>query len=132
MNMNLFKKKDKKKKISKVFVYGLLRVGERLATQFDRFRTGAEPASVTGTLLDLEDFTGLIEVGDTIIEGELQAYGKRMDKVMRMMDGVEGYCGKDNPINLFIRDEVDVTLKDGSIERAYIYYFNVDLLKEES
>lgn len=112
---------------SKLFVYGTLKVGGRFASSFDETRKSAVKATVEGQLWGDKDFTGypmMFHGEGEIVHGELHEYDADMNELIHEMDRIEGFRVHDPEQSLFIRELINVTLEDGTTEKAWAYFFN--------
>jgi gamma-glutamylcyclotransferase (GGCT)/AIG2-like uncharacterized protein YtfP len=107
----------------KFFVYGTLKEGGFFASRFDPFRKSVEEAKIEGVdMLDLGGFPGAVP-GEGTILGEVHEY-KNEEEVLRAFDRIEGFSEKDPDGSLYLRKEVEVTLKNGEKTTATMYFFN--------
>lgn len=108
-------------KSKKFFVYGTLKVGGYFSHGLNPFRKSSIRATIKGfNLYDLGAFPGILP-GDGEVFGELHEYDE-YDKVLAIMDHIEGYNGTED--SLYMREEVEVELEDGETETALVYVFN--------
>ncbi|HXH05163.1 MAG TPA: gamma-glutamylcyclotransferase family protein [Vicinamibacterales bacterium] len=116
----------------RVFFYGTLMAG------FDRRRrAGIEPmlrflgrGSIRAALFDLGIYPAAVPAEETCVWGELYAM-LDPEAVLAALDGIEGYRPGDPDHSLYVRSIADVTLGDGRIEPAWVYFYNAPLGRAE-
>jgi gamma-glutamylcyclotransferase (GGCT)/AIG2-like uncharacterized protein YtfP len=108
-----------------VFFYGTLMSAFRRST--------AEPVAVALTplgqgwiaaaLFDLGAYPGAIPSSTSRVRGELH---RMLDSAAALgtLDEFEGYRPGDDDGSLFVRRTTSVTRDDGSVEQAWVYFFN--------
>lgn len=107
------------KEITRVFVYGTLKVGGYFASRFDDFRISSTKAIFKGTLFDAGGYPALIEIGNDIIHGEVHEY-MEPTIVLEKMDFIEGFDkDKEEKMNLYVRKKVMI---DDEPE-IHVYFF---------
>jgi gamma-glutamylcyclotransferase (GGCT)/AIG2-like uncharacterized protein YtfP len=115
-----------------VFFYGTL------MTRFQRpGRTRLEDALrpvgrgwIWGALFDLGIYPAATPANDTRVWGEVH----RMldtDAVLATLDEIEGYSETEPDSSLYTRSEIPVTLEDGSMADAWVYFYNAPLGRAE-
>lgn len=110
-----------------VFVYGTLRTGEgNYAWALKGQTSREEPATLTAArIYDGIGFpfvSRLAALPTDNVRGDLMHIPEdRYDDVLDSLDGLEGYFGPDNPMNMYDRVLVAVTLDDGTEVEAYTY-----------
>ena len=116
----------------KVFVYGTLMGG------FDRRRrAGIETrmrlvghGSIEAAIYDLGIFPAAIPAPDGRVRGEV--YDVEDDpSVLAKLDEIEGYRPSEPDASLYTRVQVPVTLDDGRVETAWVYFYNAPLGRAE-
>lgn len=111
-----------------VFFYGTLMTG------FDRRRrTGIENKLryvgrgwIRAALFDLGIFPGAIPAPEERVWGEVY----EMDdpaSILAALDDIEGFRPDDPDRSLYHRDETEVTLERGGVDRAWVYFYNAPL-----
>jgi gamma-glutamylcyclotransferase (GGCT)/AIG2-like uncharacterized protein YtfP len=110
----------------KIFVYGTLKSGGFFDKKFlQKNRLSTQKAVLeNAALYDLGAYPGL-KMGHTglKVHGEIHTY-KNRDKVLQVMDCIEGYSG-DLKDSLFVRRETSVYNQEKGIrEKAFIYEYN--------
>ena len=109
-------------KLTKIFVYGTLKIDGCYSEQLDKYRHSSEIATLRGTLFNAEYFPALVEQGNNIVYGELHEY-KNPKIVLSIIDHIEGFIGKKSKRNLYIRKKVKVRPKNSDECMAYVYFF---------
>lgn len=109
----------------KVFVYGTLKEGGRLATPFDNRRLSVKKGTINGSMFSVSGSYPAVHFdGESIVHGEVHEYTDAKE-VQRHMDAIEGYKeGRDQ--NLYNRKTVEVQVGDELIE-CETYEFNAEL-----
>ena len=109
-----------------LFVYGTLhpdrapRQLQHVVAQFQRIGRG----TITGQLLDLGEYPGVITHGrQNVVEGTLFALPDD-PSLWRELDAYEGFEPSDIPASLFRREQITVTMDDGSEQEHWIYLYN--------
>lgn len=111
-----------------VFFYGTLMAG------FDRRRrAGIDPkltyigrGSIRGALFDLGIYPAAVPAPDGVVWGEVYEMADA-DTVIAALDDIEGYRPEHPDRSLYTREQADVTLPDGSVARAWVYFYNAPL-----
>jgi gamma-glutamylcyclotransferase (GGCT)/AIG2-like uncharacterized protein YtfP len=111
-----------------VFFYGTLMAGfdRRRRAQIDDKLAYIGRGSIHATLFDLGLYPAAIPSPEGHVWGELYRMSDA-PVVLAALDDIEGYRLDDPDRSLYIRDEVEVTLTDGSSERAWVYFYNAPL-----
>lgn len=105
----------KHKNIFRVFVYGTLKVGGRLAGSFDSLRLSVKKGTIKGSMFGVgNSFPAIRLNGDGIIHGEVHEY-RDARSVMAHMDIVEGYSGTTEKRNLYNRVIVEVKTDENTV-----------------
>ena len=85
-----------------LFVYGTLMRGESRRSILERFDPiGTEPATISGRLLDLGAYPGLVE-GEDVIAGELVRF-ETLESLLETLDDIEDFVGYGADGSLFRR-----------------------------
>ena len=116
--------------VEAVFFYGTLMTGfER------RRRAGIEPrlayvghGSIQGSLFDLGLYPAAVPSNEGRIRGEVYRMS-RPERVLPILDEIEGYSPDDPGRSLYTRDAVAVTLDQGGTHQAWAYFYNAPLGK---
>jgi len=111
-----------------VFFYGTLMKG------FERAgRSGVEAkltpmgrGSIGGALFDLGIYPAAIPSTDSRVTGELYRISD-LGSVLAVLDELEGHRPTEPDTSLYRRIEAPVTLDDGQIVQAWVYFYNAPL-----
>ena len=113
-----------------VFFYGTLMAGfdrRRRAGIDDKLRYIGRGA-VTGTLYDLGLYPALVAASEGRVWGEVYEMSDAA-MVLPALDEIEGYRHDDPDRSLYLRNQTDVTLPDGTHAKAWVYFYNAPLGK---
>ena len=114
-----------KQEVEKVFVYGSLRSD---MFNYETYLNGkveeTQKATMQGELfhLDNKGYPAVIP-GEGEVVGELMTF-KDFESTLKDLDELEAYVEGEEAENEYNRKIVDVTLEDGSTEKAYYYEYN--------
>jgi gamma-glutamylcyclotransferase (GGCT)/AIG2-like uncharacterized protein YtfP len=111
-----------------VFFYGTLMAG------FDRRRRAGIDAklryrgrgAIRASLFDLGIYPAAVPAPEGVVWGEMYEMADQ-EAVLAALDDIEGYRPDDPDKSLYARDQADVTMPDGSVERAWVYFYNAPL-----
>jgi gamma-glutamylcyclotransferase (GGCT)/AIG2-like uncharacterized protein YtfP len=111
-----------------VFFYGTLMKG------FERAgRSGVEAkltpmgcGSIGGALFDLGIYPAAIPSSDSRVTGELYRISD-LDSVLAVLDELEGHRPSEPDTSLYRRIEAPVTMDDGQVVQAWVYFYNAPL-----
>lgn len=111
-----------------VFFYGTLMAG------FDRRRRAGVEGQlafcgrgwIRANLFDLGIYPAAVPAPEGRVWGEVYQM-REPDSVLPKLDEIEGHSPDAPERSLYVRDEVDVTLGDGSVVRAWAYFYNAPL-----
>ena len=111
-----------------VFFYGTLMSGFKRAgrSRIDPKLTPVGRGSIAATLFDLGIYPAAIPALDERVLGEVH----RMldaDAVLAALDEIEGYRPAQPDASLYTRVETPVTLEDGRVAPAWVYFYNAPL-----
>ena len=110
-------------KVNKIFVYGILKVGDGFAEQFDEVRISSKRATLKGTMISFGIYPGAILQGTKTIIGEIHEYSDFLN-VLHHFDTIEGCSGKTGlETDLYHRQVVKVDTDYGQ-EDAWVYTIN--------
>lgn len=115
----------KEENIEKVFVYGSLRSD---MFNYDVYLNGKvsenQKATIKGDLfhLDNKGYPAIVP-GEGEVVGELMTF-KDFKSTLKDLDELEAYVEGEEKENEYNRKVVDVTLEDGTVEKAYYYEYN--------
>ncbi|MBP1890338.1 gamma-glutamylcyclotransferase (GGCT)/AIG2-like uncharacterized protein YtfP [Clostridium moniliforme] len=110
--------------VNKVFVYGSLRSG---MFNYDKLLKGKvkglKLGKINGELFHIENkgYPAVV-CGNKEIVGELMEF-KDFNRTLSELDELEGYIYGDKNSE-YIREEIEVSLEDGTKEKAYFYKYN--------
>jgi gamma-glutamylcyclotransferase (GGCT)/AIG2-like uncharacterized protein YtfP len=111
---------------SLMFVYGTLRKDARgqVLSPLCRDWVFKGYGSVPGVLYDFGAYPGAVptENGERRVKGELYLLPEP-ELMLPPIDRYEGCSDEDAPPHEFERELVDVTMEDGSVARAWIYWY---------
>ena len=111
-----------------VFFYGTLMAGfdRRRRAGIDTKLTYRGRGSVRGSLFDLGIYPAAVPAAEGLVWGEVYEMAAP-DAVLAALDDIEG-CRPDDPDkSLYARTRADATMPDGSVERAWVYFYNAPL-----
>ena len=113
-----------------VFFYGTLMAGfdRRRRAGIDTKLTYRGRGSIRASLFDLGIYPAAVPSPEGVVWGEVYQMVDQ-EAVLRALDDIEGYRTDDPDKSLYARSEADVTMPDGSIERAWVYFYNAPLGK---
>ena len=111
-----------------VFFYGTLMSGFKRPgrSRIDSKLTPVGRGSIKATLFDLGIYPAAIPASDERVLGELH---RMVDPggVLDALDEIEGYRPSQPDASLYTRVETAVTLDDGRVESAWVYFYNAPL-----
>lgn len=108
----------------KFFVYGSMVEGLVHFNKIKDFVVTATSAQMFGTAYRLKvGFPVVLNKGAHPIPGQLLIL-KATDFLVHLLDSFHGYMSSDESKSLYWRQEIDVTLDDGRIEKAWTYVLN--------
>lgn len=116
----------------RVFFYGTLLTGfsRRPRAGLDGKLTFVACGSIQATLFDLGLYPAAVPSQDGRVFGEVHEMHNPAE-VLAVLDHIEGYRQDEPDRSLYIRVKTPVTLDDGRIEPAWVYYYNAPLGKAE-
>ena len=82
--------------------------------------------SIRAALFDLGIYPAAVPAPEGVVWGELYEMTEP-DAVLAALDDIEGYRIDDPDKSLYARDRADVTLPDGSLAKAWVYFYNAPL-----
>ena len=111
-----------------VFFYGTLMAG------FDRRRRAGIDSklvymgrgSIAAALFDLGIYPAAVPAPEGVVWGEVYAMSDP-ETVLAALDDIEGYRPDDPDKSLYSREQTEVQLPDGSVARAWVYFYNAPL-----
>jgi gamma-glutamylcyclotransferase (GGCT)/AIG2-like uncharacterized protein YtfP len=115
-----------------VFFYGTL------MTPFNRTgRLGVDNqlafrgrGTTAGALFDLGIYPAAVPSSDSRVSGEVYQMTEPVT-VLRALDQIEGYRPGEPEASLYMRKAVPVTLADGTVVTAWVYFYNAPLGRAE-
>jgi gamma-glutamylcyclotransferase (GGCT)/AIG2-like uncharacterized protein YtfP len=114
--------------IVRVFFYGTLMRGfeRRVRAQIDAKLEAEGRGWIRAALFDLGLYPAAIPDSDRRVRGELYRM-QEMDVVLAALDEIEGFHPDEPDASLYRRVEAQVTLEDGRVETAWVYFYNAPL-----
>jgi gamma-glutamylcyclotransferase (GGCT)/AIG2-like uncharacterized protein YtfP len=111
-----------------VFFYGTLMAGfdRRRRAGIDGKLTYIGRGSIGASLFDLGLYPAAVPALDGCVWGEVYEMADA-DGVLSALDEIEGYRPTDHDRSLYVRTLTDVILPDGSVARAWVYFYNAPL-----
>jgi gamma-glutamylcyclotransferase (GGCT)/AIG2-like uncharacterized protein YtfP len=111
-----------------VFFYGTLMAGfdRRRRAGIDSKLTYRGRGSIRAALFDLGIYPAAVPAPEGVVWGEIYEMAEP-DAVLAALDDIEGYRIDDPDKSLYARDQAEVTLPDGSLEKAWVYFYNAPL-----
>jgi gamma-glutamylcyclotransferase (GGCT)/AIG2-like uncharacterized protein YtfP len=115
-----------------VFFYGTLMSGFRRRGR-ERIDSELQPegrGSIKAALFDLGIYPAAVPATDSRVWGEVYRM-RNPDVVLRELDEIEGYRASEPDASLYTRVETPVTLADGRVADAWVYFYNAPLGRAE-
>jgi gamma-glutamylcyclotransferase (GGCT)/AIG2-like uncharacterized protein YtfP len=111
-----------------VFFYGTLMAGfdRRRRAGIDSKLTYRGRGSIRGALFDLGIYPAAVPAPEGLVWGEVYEMDDQAT-VLAALDDIEGYRPDDPDKSLYARAQADVTMPDGTMERAWVYFYNAPL-----
>ncbi|MGH8636017.1 MAG: gamma-glutamylcyclotransferase family protein [Burkholderiales bacterium] len=111
-----------------VFFYGTLMAGfdRRRRAGIDNKLTYIGRGSIQAALFDLGIYPAAVPAPDGRVWGEIYEM-LDAETVLAALDEIEGYTPEHPDRSLYLRGEADVTLIDGAMARAWVYFYNAPL-----
>lgn len=111
-----------------VFFYGTLMAGfdRRRRAGIDQKLAYIGRGSIGAALFDLGLYPAAVPAPEGTVWGEVYRMTDP-DAVLTALDDIEGYRPDDPDRSLYVRNETEVTLPDGSRETAWVYFYNAPL-----
>jgi gamma-glutamylcyclotransferase (GGCT)/AIG2-like uncharacterized protein YtfP len=85
---------------------------------------------IRGALFDLGIYPAAIPAHDTRVWGEVHRM-LDIDSVLTTLDEIEGYSSTEPDASLYTRAEIPVTLENGRVAEAWVYFYNAPLGRAE-
>ncbi|MBA3639376.1 MAG: gamma-glutamylcyclotransferase [Acidobacteriota bacterium] len=113
-----------------VFFYGTLMAGfdRRRRAGIDTKLTYRGRGSIRASLFDLGIYPAAIPAPEGVVWGEVYEMTEQ-DAVLAALDDIEGYRPDDPDKSLYARSAAEVTMPGGSVEQAWVYFYNAPLGK---
>ena len=111
-----------------VFFYGTLMAGfdrRRRAGIDDKLRYIGR-GSIQGSLFDLGLYPAAVPAAEGVVWGEVYEMADT-PTVLEALDAIEGYRHDDPDRSLYLRQQANVALPDGSSAPAWVYFYNAPL-----
>ncbi|MBA3885237.1 MAG: gamma-glutamylcyclotransferase [Acidobacteria bacterium] len=111
-----------------VFFYGTLMAGfdRRRRAGIDQNLTYIGRGSIQGALFDLGIYPAALPASEGRVWGEVYEMASP-DTVLAALDDIEGYSPEDPDRSLYARARAEVTLPDGGLAQAWVYFYNAPL-----
>jgi gamma-glutamylcyclotransferase (GGCT)/AIG2-like uncharacterized protein YtfP len=111
-----------------VFFYGTLMSGLRRegCTQLDDKLKWVGGGSIAAALFDLGIYPAAIPASESRVRGEVHRL-LDVDFVLTVLDEIEGYSISDPFTSLYTREDTSVTLDNGAVVSAWVYFYNAPL-----
>lgn len=111
-----------------IFFYGTLMAGfdRRRRAGIDNKLTYMGRGSISAALFDLGIYPAAVPAPEGEVWGEVYAMSDA-DTVLAALDDIEGYRPADPDKSLYSREQTEVRLPDGSLARAWVYFYNAPL-----
>ena len=111
-----------------VFFYGTLMAGfdRRSQAGIDDQLSYVGRGSINAALFDLGLYPAAIPAPDRRVWGEVYEVSEPAS-VLPALDEIEGYTPPRPDTSLYIRSRVEVTLADGRVAEAWVYFYNAPL-----
>jgi gamma-glutamylcyclotransferase (GGCT)/AIG2-like uncharacterized protein YtfP len=111
-----------------VFFYGTLMAGfdRRRRAGIDSKLTYRGRGSIRAALFDLGIYPAAVPAPEGHVWGEVYEMADPT-AVLAALDDIEGYRPDDPDKSLYARATADVTMPDGAVEQAWVYFYNAPL-----
>jgi gamma-glutamylcyclotransferase (GGCT)/AIG2-like uncharacterized protein YtfP len=115
-----------------VFFYGTLMSGFRRPgrARLDVALRLVGRGHIEAALFDMGLYPAAIPAADSKVWGEVNEILDR-DSVLATLDEIEGYNAHDPDSGLYVRRKAPVTLDDGTVKNAWVYFYNAPLGRAE-
>jgi gamma-glutamylcyclotransferase (GGCT)/AIG2-like uncharacterized protein YtfP len=112
----------------RVFFYGTLMSGFQRPgrARLDHVLTPMGRAWIHATLFDVGIYPAAIPAQDGRVWGEVHRMSD-VESVLSALDEIEGYSPHEPDASLYTRVETRVTLEDGRVTTAWVYFYNAPL-----
>ena len=85
---------------------------------------------IQAALFDVGIYPAAVPAQDTRVWGEVHRM-LDVDAVLTTLDEIEGYSSTEPDASLYTRAEIPVTLDDGHVAKAWVYFYNAPLGRAE-
>jgi len=111
-----------------VFFYGTLMSGFKRAgrSRVESKLTAMGRGSIGAALFDLGIYPAAIPSADSRVNGEVYRMSDG-DNVLAVLDELEGHRPAEPDTSLYRRIETPVTMGDGEVAQAWVYFYNAPL-----
>jgi gamma-glutamylcyclotransferase (GGCT)/AIG2-like uncharacterized protein YtfP len=111
-----------------VFFYGTLMAGfdRRVRAGIDSKLHYVGRGAIRAALFDLGLYPAAVPAPESLVWGEVYEM-EDPAMVLAALDEIEGYRVDDPDSSLYLRQETDVRLPDGTSRRASVYFYNAPL-----
>ena len=111
-----------------VFFYGTLMAGfdRRRRAGIDAKLTYRGRGSIRGALFDLGIYPAAVPSSEGHVWGEVYEMSDH-DAVLAALDDIEGFRPEDPDKSLYSRSTAHVTMPDGTVVDAWVYFYNAPL-----
>jgi gamma-glutamylcyclotransferase (GGCT)/AIG2-like uncharacterized protein YtfP len=111
-----------------VFFYGTLMSGFKRAgrSRVEAHLTAMGRGSIGAALFDLGIYPAAIPSTDSRVNGEVYRISDA-DHVLPILDEIEGHRPTEPDTSLYRRIETPVTMADGQVAPAWVYFYNAPL-----
>jgi gamma-glutamylcyclotransferase (GGCT)/AIG2-like uncharacterized protein YtfP len=115
-----------------VFFYGTLMSGFQRPgrARLDHVLEQVGRGWIRAVLFDVGIYPAAIPAAEGRVLGEVHQM-LDPDAVLSSLDEIEGYSSKEPESSLYTRREIPVTLEDGHIASAWVYFYNAPLGRAE-
>jgi gamma-glutamylcyclotransferase (GGCT)/AIG2-like uncharacterized protein YtfP len=115
-----------------VFFYGTLMSGFQRPgrARLDHVLEQVGRGWIRAVLFDMGIYPAAIPAAEGRVLGEVHQM-LDPDAVLSSLDEIEGYSSKEPESSLYTRREIPVTLEDGHIASAWVYFYNAPLGRAE-
>jgi gamma-glutamylcyclotransferase (GGCT)/AIG2-like uncharacterized protein YtfP len=111
-----------------VFFYGTLMAGfdRRRRAGIDSKLTYLGRGAIRAALFDLGLYPAAVPAPDGHVWGEVYEMTD-VEQVLAALDGIEGYRSDDPDRSLYVRQQAEVVMPDGTLAAAHVYFYNAPL-----
>jgi gamma-glutamylcyclotransferase (GGCT)/AIG2-like uncharacterized protein YtfP len=115
-----------------VFFYGTLMSGFRRPgrARLDEVLKPVGRGWIPAALFDLGLYPAAIPADDSRVWGEVHQM-LDSDAVLESLDEIEGFSMSEPDSSLYTREAIPVTLENGSVANAWVYFYNAPLGRAE-